>query len=149
MRGPVKAAATLGLALNICQEMTAEYKIRGGTFLTKINETAHDTEQIIKSLERVKPKELDQIDTITEKMNTIGLSYQPSWQIYLAMAIGCISDRVVEIQSHKPNAPIAIQINSLIKKYQRLHTYFASRTRRTEWDDEGTRLYTEWEKLLN
>lgn len=149
MRGQVRAAATLGLTLQVCQGMATEFETKGGTLLPKLRAAYQDTEQIIKGLERVKSKEKAHIETLIDEMNALGLSDQPSWQVYLSMAIACISDRAVEIRHHKPDSPLATRLDGLVEKYQHLHTHFASRTRRPQWDAEGTRLYTEWERLFN
>lgn len=149
MRGQIITAATLGLTLNVCEGISAELGKRGGTLLPKLREASLETEQIIKSLERATPKELAHIETIIDRMNTLGLSDQPSWQVYLSMAIGCITDRAVGIRQYKPDSPLADRLDGLVEHYQRLHTHFASRTRRPQWDTEGTRLYKEWERLFN
>ena len=149
MRGSIKATATLGLTLTVCEEMITEFKAKGGTLLPKLLSASQETERILKGLERVSPKEGARIEAIIDHMNTKGLSDQPSWQVYLSMGIACISDRAVEIRHSKPDSSVAKRLDALVTKYQRLHTHFACRTRHPQWDVEGTRLYVEWEELFN
>ena len=146
MRGQLKAAATLALSQHVCDELAKEFQ--GKRLHTWASTTSLLTESVISMLEEVSDKERERIDGIIDEMNKNGLIDQESWQIYLSMAIGCITDRVVEIQGAKPDSPIAAKIESLMPLYQKLHTHFASRTRKPEWDAEGTRLYQEWEKRV-
>jgi len=89
---------------------------------------------------RMTDRNLAEIARVVDKMMTNGLEETKSFQTYLSMLIGMLSERENELVMHKGSQAKIDSMRSLQELADKCWVYFSSRTRKDEFDELGLHL---------
>lgn len=132
-----KYMVACAFAIGVAEQMEKHYRDQTGKDKVKklINEMAwHGNKALLSAHGWITHKQLKDIESKVERMVKEGLEHAPSYQVYLAMVIGVISDRLAELPEDSTKVPY---LKDLLESAEKLHRYFETRTRNENFDKKG------------
>ena len=140
-----KFLTTLSFSLQIGHAMFKSYeKETKCNLIKKRSLELHDLSQTYLSMfapeAKMTDRNLADITRVVDRMMTDGLENTKSFQTYLSMLIGMLSERENELVMHNGSQAKIDSMRSLQELADKCWVYFSSRTRKDEFDELGLKL---------
>lgn len=144
-----KFMVSIALVVGACQNMQQHYDKKYGCnkIKTMITDLKIQSDKALSMAHGTfNQKQFDSVEKKIEAMCTDGLENADSYQVYISMLIGIISDLMVEIPDTSAKY---VPLNNILLSLENIYSYFEQRTRKEAFDIEGLRLMESFNHNFN
>ena len=135
-----KFMVSMALVVGACQNMQSHYQDKNGCLKIKsmITDLKNKSNKLLNMAHGTfNQKQFDRVGKKIGDMCADGLENAESYQVYISMLIGIVSDLIVEIPKHSAKY---VPLNELLKDIENIYSYFEQRTRQESFDISGLKL---------
>lgn len=146
-----KFLTTISFSMQVGHAIYKSYELEPKcNLIKKRSKDLHDLSETCLSLYgptvNMTDKNLAEITRVVDKMMTNGLEETKSFQTYLSMLIGMLSEREGELVMHNGSQAKIYYMRDLQEVADKCWLYFSSRTRKDEFDELGFKLLETFNK---